>query len=120
MNKEILTLLGLPETATEEQVVASLRLLKLKADQADTITLAAVTSAVDAAIAERRIVAENRDHFIALGKSAGLENLTSTLKLMPVQQKPNQVITLGKESASGAGAQPKEYTKLGKRPRQSL
>lgn len=120
MNKEFLTLLGLPETATEEQAVASLRLLKLKADQAETIQLAAVTSAVDAAIAERRIVAENRDHFIALGKSAGLENLAATLKLMPVQQKPNQVITLGKESAPGGGAQPKEYTKLSEVPSAEL
>lgn len=116
MNKEILTLLGLSETATEEQAVSALRLLKLKADQADTIQLAAVTSAVETAIAEKRIMAENRDHFIALGKSAGLENLTATLKLMPVQQKPTEVINLKKESAPGAGAQPKEYAKLGEVP----
>lgn len=116
MNKEILTLLGLPETATEEQAVASLRLLKMKADQAETIQLAAVTSAVETAIAEKRILAENRDHFIALGKSAGLDNLTATLKLMPVQQKPTEVITLGKDSASGSGTQPKEYAKLSEVP----
>lgn len=120
MNKEFLTLLGLPETATEEQAVASLRLLKLKADQAETIQLAAVTTAVDNAIAEKRILAENRDHFIALGKSAGLENLTATLKLMQPQQKPTEVITLGKESAPGAGAQPKEYVKLSEVPEKEL
>lgn len=120
MNKEFLTLLGLPETATEEQAVASLRLLKLKADQAETIQLAAVTTAVDNAIAEKRILAENRDHFIALGKSAGLENLTATLKLMAPQQKPTEVINLGKESAPGAGAQPKEYVKLSEVPEKEL
>lgn len=120
MNKEFLTLLGLPETATEEQAVASLRLLKIKADQVETIQLAAVTAAVDTAISEKRIVAENRDHFIALGKSVGLENLTATLKLMPSQRKPTEVIKLGKESAPGAGAQPKEYAKLSEVPEQEL
>lgn len=120
MNKEFLTLLGLPETATEEQAVASLRLLKIKADQVETIQLAAVTAAVDTAISEKRIVAENRDHFIALGKSVGLENLTATLKLMPSQHKPTEVIKLCKESAPGAGAQPKEYAKLSEVPEQEL
>lgn len=120
MNKEFLTLLGLPETATEEQALASLRLLKTRADQVETIQLAAVTAAVDNAIAERRIMAENRDHFIALGKNAGLDNLTATLKLMPVQQKPTEVINLSKTSAPGAGAAPKEYAKLSEVPEKEL
>lgn len=120
MNKEILTLLGLPETATEEQALTSLRLLKTRADQVETIQLAAVTAAVDNAIAERRIMAENRDHFIALGKNAGLDNLTATLKLMPVQQKPTEVINLSKTSAPGAGAAPKEYAKLSEVPEKEL
>lgn len=120
MNKEFLTLLGLPETATEEQALASLRLLKTRADQVETIQLAAVTAAVDNAIAEKRIMAENRDHFIALGKNAGLENLTATLKLMPVQQKPTEVINLSKTSAPGAVAEPKEYAKLSEVPEKEL
>lgn len=120
MNKEFLTLLGLPETATEEQALASLRLLKTRADKVETIQLAAVTAAVDNAIAERRIMAENRDHFIALGKNAGLDNLTATLKLMPVQQKPTEVINLSKTSAPGAGAAPKEYAKLSEVPEKEL
>ena len=105
MNKEFLILLGLPETATE---------------QAETIQLAAVTSAVDAAIAERRILAENRDHFITLGKSAGLQNLTDTLKLMAPQQKPTEVINLKRESAPGGAAPAKEYTKLSEVPENEL
>lgn len=120
MNKEFLTLLGLPETATEEQALASLRLLKTRADQVETIQLAAVTAAVDNAIAERRIMAENRDHFIALGKNAGLDNLTATLKLMPVQQKPTEVINLSKTSGPGAGVAPKEYAKLSEVPEKEL
>lgn len=79
-----------------------------------------MTSAVDTAIAEKRILAENRDHFIALGKSAGFENLTATLKLMAPQKKPNEVINLGKESAPGSGAQPKEYAKLSEVPEKEL
>ena len=120
MNKEFLILLGLPETATEEQALASLRLLKERADQAETIQLAAVTSAVDAAIAERRILAENRDHFITLGKSAGLQNLTDSLKLMAPQQKPTEVINLKRESAPGVAAPGKEYTKLSEVPENEL
>lgn len=120
MNKEFLILLGLPETATEDQALASLRLLKERADQAETIQLAAVTSAVDAAIAERRILAENRDHFITLGKSAGLQNLTDTLKLMAPQQKPTEVINLKRESAPGGAAPTKEYTKLSEVPENEL
>ena len=120
MNKEFLTLLGLPETAPEEQALASLRLLKLKADQADAIQLAAVTSAVDGAIAEKRIMADSREHFITLGKTAGLDSLTATLKLMQPQQKPTEVITLGRDSASGAGTQPKDYAKLSEVPEAEL
>lgn len=120
MKKEFLILLGLPETATEEQALASLRLLKERADQAETIQLAAVTSAVDAAIAERRILAENRDHFITLGKSAGLQNLTDTLKLMAPQQKPTEVINLKREGAPGGAAPAKEYTKLSEVPENEL
>mgnify|MGYP001123396653 CR=1 FL=1 len=118
MNKEILILLGLPETATEEQAVASLRLMKERADRADEIQLSAITAAVDSAVAEKRIMADQREHFIGLGKAAGLDNLTATLRLMPVMQKPTDVIKLGRQSAPGAGAgtDRKEYTKLSEVP----
>ncbi len=118
MNKEILTLLGLPETATEEQAVASLRLMKERADSADAIRLAAITAAVDGAVAEKRIMADQRDHFIGLGKAAGLEQLTATLRLMPVMQKPTDAILLDRRSAPGSGspAGKKEYAKLSEMP----
>lgn len=117
MNKEFLQLLGLPEGATEEQALSSLRLLKTKADQAEELNLRAVTSAVDQAITERRLVAENRDHFIQLGKTAGLDQLQSTLKLMPVMQKPTDVLNLSKDSAPSAGSPAaKNYNKLSEVP----
>ena len=116
MTKEQLALLGLPETATEEQATAALNLMKGRADNAEQIQLAAVTQAVDQAVAERRILAEQRDHFIKLGKSAGVQMLRDTLSPMRPQQKPGEVINLGKQSAPGAGEAPKTYTKLSEVP----
>ena len=116
MTKEQLALLGLPETATEEQATAALNLMKGRADNAEQIQLAAVTQAVDQAVAERRILAEQRDHFIKLGKSAGVQMLRDTLSTMRPQQKPGEVINLGKQSAPGAGEAPKTYTKLSEVP----
>lgn len=112
MTKEQKVLLGLPETATEEQVTAALTLMKGRADSAETIQLAAVTQAVDQAVAERRILAEQRDHYIKLGKAAGIEMLRDTLDTMHPQQKPTETINLGKQSAPGAGEAPKSYAKL--------
>ncbi len=112
MNKEQLTLLGLPENATEEQATAALALMKQRADNAESIELAAVTQAVDRAVAERRIVADQRDHYIKLGKAAGLQMLGDTLATMHPQQKPTETINLGRQSAPGAGEAPKTYAKL--------
>ena len=112
MIKEQLSLLGLPENATEEQATAALQLMKHRAENAETIELAAVTQAVDQAVKERRILAEQRDHFIKLGKTAGLQMLADTLASLRPQQKPNEVINLGKESAPGAARTAKTYAKL--------
>lgn len=123
MNKEQLQLLGLPEDATDEQITAALNLMKTKADSVENMRLAAVTQAVDQAIAERKIVAGQRDHFIKLGKSAGVEMLADTFKAMLPQQKPTDAIELGKGSAPtpGAGKEaPKSYTKLSEVPEAEL
>lgn len=118
MKKEQLQLLGLSEDATDEQITAALNLMKTKADSADSLQLAAVTQTVDQAIADRKIVAEQRDHFIKLGKSAGVAMLADTFKAMPQQMKPTDTIQLSKETAPtpGAGAAPKTYTKLSEVP----
>lgn len=116
MNKEQLELLGLPETATDEQATAALTLMKQRADSAATMELAAVTQAVDQAVSEKKILPDQRDHFIKLGKSAGLQMLSETLATMQPQQKPTEVINLGKESAPGAGAAPQTYAKLSEVP----
>jgi len=123
MNKEQLQLLGLPEGATDEQVTAVLNLMKTKADSVESMRLAAVTQAVDQAIAERKIVAGQRDHFIKLGKNAGVEMLADTFKAMSPQQKPTDAIEPGKGSAPtpGAGKEaPRSYTKLSEVPQAEL
>lgn len=117
MTKEQLALLGLAETATDEQATAALQLMKQRADNADSLQLAAVTTAVDTAVKERRLLADQREQFITLGKAAGLDQLNAVLKTMPVQQKPTETLNLSKESAPGAGGeQPKAYTKLSEVP----
>ena len=116
MTKEQLALLGLAETATEDQATAALALMKARADNAETIELAAVTQAVDQAVAERRILAEQRDHYIKLGKAAGLQMLRDTLNGIHPQQKPSEVINLGNQSAPGAGLASKSYSKLSEVP----
>lgn len=122
MTKEQLELLGLTEGATDEQISAALHLMKTKADSAERVQLAAVEHAVDGAIADRKILAAQRDQFIKLGKAAGIEMLTDTFKAMTPQQKPTDAIELGKQSAPGAGksGQAQNYKKLSDVPESEL
>ena len=120
MNKDQLILLGLPEDASDEQVTAALQLMKTKADSAETLRLAAVTQCVDQAIADKKILAAQRDHYIKLGKAAGAEMLADTFKTMPIQRKPTDVLNLSQQSAPGAGSQPKAYAKLSDVPQSEL
>lgn len=92
MNKEILLMLGLPETASEQEAVSALRLMKEKADKADSLQLASINALVDTAIADRRITADKKEHFVSLGKTAGIESLRTTLELMRPQIKPKDII----------------------------
>ena len=120
MNKEQLTLLGLPDGASDEQATAALQLMKMRADKVEALQLAAVTQCVDQAIAERKILAAQRDHYIQLGKAAGADMLTDTFKTMPAQVKPTDILRLSKESAPGSGKGPGSYTKLSEVPREEL
>ncbi len=120
MNKEQLTLLGLPDGASDEQATAALQLMKMRADKVEALQLAAVTQCVDQAIAERKILAAQRDHYIQLGKAAGADMLADTFRTMPVQTKPTEVLRLSKESAPGSGEAPKGYAKLSEVPMEEL
>lgn len=114
MNKEILQLLGLSETASEHEAVSALRLLKEKADRAESLQLASINALVDGAVADKRITADKKEHFIGLGKSAGIEALRTTLELMQPQRKPTEVIH--QTADTPAGGEHKTYAKLSEVP----
>lgn len=117
MNKEFLQLLGLPETASESEELGALRLLKEKADKTETLTLASITAVVDAAVADKRITADAKEHFIQLGKNAGVDSLSATLALMKPAMKPTEVITPSNEPIS---EQPKTFAKLSDVPAEQI
>ena len=110
MNKEILQLLGLSETASEQEAVNALRLLKEKADKAESLQLASINALVDGAVADKRITADKKEHFVNLGKSSGIEALRTTLELKQPQRKPTEVIHQTTEQPAGGGH--KTYAKL--------
>lgn len=113
MNKEILQLLGLSEAATEQEAVSALRLLKEKADKADSLQLASITALVDGAVAEKRITEDKKEHFVNLGKTAGIESLRTTLELMQPTKKPTEVIHQHSDQPAGGH---KTYAKLSEVP----
>lgn len=117
MKKEIMQLLGLAETASEQEVANAVRLLKEKADKADGLQLASINAIVDAAVADKRITADKKDHFVSLGKSAGIEALRTTLELMQSQQKPTDVIHQTPSSVSG---ERKTFAKLSEVPAEEV
>lgn len=91
MNK-ILELLGLAANATEDDAVAAIKGLQ---EQNAALNLARITDAVDAAVAEKRITADKKEHFINLGKVSGVESLHATLSMFAPAQKPIDVIHNG-------------------------
>lgn len=117
MNKEILQLLGLSETATEQEAVGALRSLKERADNAETLRLANIMIVVDGAIAERRIVADKREHFVNIGKTAGIDALRETLSMMSPAKKPTEVIHMKSDQFTD---EPKTYAKLSDVPAERM
>lgn len=118
MNKEFLQLLGLSETATEQEALGALRLMKEKADKVESLQLASITALVDGAIAEKRITADKKDHFVSLGKSVGIESLRATLELMQPQHKPTDILHQRTEAPAGDGH--KTYAKLSEVPEEEI
>lgn len=119
-HKEILKLLGLPETATAAEITDKIELLKAEAAQAEklraenqTLVLAAIESAVDKAIEEKRIPAGKKDEFLNLGKEIGTQKLQSVLAAMNPAQRLSD--TLHTESRT-----PRTYSRLGEVPASEL
>lgn len=117
MKEEFLKLLGLAETASEQEAVNALRLLKEKADKAEGLTLASINALVDSAVADRRITADKKEHFVSLGKSAGIEALRTTLELMQPQSKPTDVIH---QTTSPVSGEQKTFAKLSEVPAEEV
>lgn len=118
--KDFALILGMPETATEEEVRQQVAKLKKASDDAVTLQkekeqlqLAAITTAVETAISEKRINADRKEQFINLGKTTGLDELKNIFAAMSPQQKLSAVIS----SKSGQPvAVPATYSKLSEVP----
>lgn len=91
MNKILLTL-GLAATANEDDAVNAITKLQESAKKADTIELARIETAVDAAIKGKKTTADKREHLITLGKTSGFDSLQVTLDMLTPVQKPNDIV----------------------------
>ena len=126
--KKIALQLGLPETATEAEVEA--RITELNAGKSDKteqpaevqqlkdrITAlenekqqaetARITELVDQAVADQRITADKKNHFVELGKKLGSADLKATLDCMSPAMKPTDFIGKG-----GAAPTVKKFSEM--------
>lgn len=107
MNKIALKL-GLPETASEEEIVAKIEEREKSSNEQklrDRITelenekkaanKKAIENLVDAAITEKKITTDKKNHFVDLGEKVGFESLKSTFDCMNASIKPNDIIGNG-------------------------
>ena len=115
MKKETLELLGLPETATEQEIHDKIKLYKEKAEKVETLELANVKTAIDTAIKEHRITEANREQFMAMGKQVGAEALRQTLELIRPAQRPTDVIIPSTDQPAQTD-EPKKFAKLSEVP----
>ena len=120
--KEMALLLGLDANADEATVKAKIEELKASRTEAetlrqekDTLTLSAITTAVETGINEKRIPADKKDHFVELGKKIGLESLKTTIAAMTPQTKISAVL-----HKDGNGNFVSEYQKLSDVPADKL
>ena len=90
--KEICEFLGLSETASDAEVLDTLKLMKARDTQMQALELSMIESAVDDAISDKRVTLAKREHFVELGKKVGLKSLKETLDCMKAAVKPLDVI----------------------------
>jgi hypothetical protein len=117
--KTIALKLGLPETATEVEILAKIGALQLSAQNAETLQKEvetqrekAIEGEVDSAIKLKRITADKREHFIALGKSSGIDSLKTTLELMTPAVKPTDVIIAGATGGQSGQSDYKTFAEI--------
>jgi hypothetical protein len=105
--KTIAVKLGLPETATEAEILAEIGVVQLSAKKAESLQEEmdrqrdqAITDEVDAAIRLKRVSGDKREHFVEIGKKAGLASLRETLELMSPVVRPTDLIHGGKPAGA--------------------
>lgn len=119
--KKIALKLGLPETATHEEVIeaiSSLDGLKAKNEKLEgelkKLKLSSITAMVDKAVhTDKKIPADKTAHFIELGEKIGAESLKLTLDSMSAQVKP---IDITGQGAGQPSANQSGYKKLSEVP----
>lgn len=114
--KAIALKLGLPETAGENEILSSIEVLngyktanQQLQQEKEQMQLANITAAVDAAIAEKRILAEKKEHFVGVGQKIGLDSLKLTFASMTPMQKPMDLLN---QSGNGSGSMTLDWKKL--------
>lgn len=120
--KQLALMLGLKETATEQEVIDKIKeLLALREEvttlraKVDAMNLSAITVAVDAAIAEKKLGADRKNQFVELGKKVGLDELKKTIEAMSPAVKLSQTINPGTAPTGKS-----EYRKLSEVPADEL
>lgn len=127
--EEIVTQLGLPKEATDAEVSA--RIAELKSNSKDEekqqlrtriqelekekeqVEKNRITELVDQAVADKRITADKKQHFVELGQKVGFEDLKTTLACMNVALTPKDFI--GK-----AAAPSKSYSEMSEKELREL
>lgn len=125
--KAIALKLGLPETATENEVLGAVNILlgyktanETLRQEKEQLQLAGITQAVDGAITAHKIMADKKEHFITLGKTTGIESLKLTFEAMSAVVKPTDILG-GKGGAMQlAGGVPGDWKKLGDVPAEKV
>lgn len=123
MELSILALqLGLPQEATQQEVLAKIDELKKANTEVETLrqekaqlAQREIETLVDGAVSDKRIELKLRDHFIELGKSVGADTLRTTLAAMTPREKISAVL-----NSSGEQVQPTTYSKLSDVPSDEL
>lgn len=123
--KAIALKLGLPETATEADILAGIGVLSgyqtANAElrkQLDDLQLAGVTQMVEDAVKAGKFNADKKEHFINLGKTMGADALKLTLDSMVAATKPIQL--LGGAGGMVPGGVSGLWKKLGEVPEEQL
>lgn len=83
MIKKVCEQLGLPETATEKQVIDAISHLQKMAEDRDKMVNDHITGMIDAAVNDGRLTADARVTYENIGKTMGAAVLRTTLDALP-------------------------------------